>query len=461
MKKSYLMLLLVAMFALVACDFSESQVEIGTTEVGQEAIVGGKVPFARALSNADFVFKNIESLNHKQRKVKSVDVLTKSKTNSRISRTSLQDEQEAPLAYVVNYENNEGFAILAADTKLPPVISIGDEGNFNTQGFIEFTGNGGNTRSRTESELNPAQEIQYALVNNSLLLPQMDFDDLPMIGSDTTVMLKCLPLVTTKWGQKDPYNYYATLTGNLNGIRLVAGSMPVAGAQTLASLCYHHNWRPTTQLSEEYLVDWDMINRMIYADTYMFSPGNRSAEALTVASLIRAVGEDIGAHYEMYETTAEIESLISTFQRLGMSSTGIENENPNLSVVDSEVLNMIVINNFPVVTSAKNSASTAEVVNEYGFVIDGLLRLEYSLLFGNSEDIAPDIRSSLDNVQYHFDLVHINLGWNGQCDGYYLPGAFDLTEDKYREYAEEHDTESASSSVFDLNVKYLTYSLTY
>ena len=461
MKKSYLMLLLVAMFALVACDFSESQVEIGTTEVGQEAIVGGKVPFARALSNADFVFKNIESLNHKQRKVKSVDVLTKSKTNSRISRTSLQDEQEAPLAYVVNYENNEGFAILAADTKLPPVISIGDEGNFNTQGFIEFTGNGGNTRSRTDSELNPAQEIQYALVNNSLLLPQMDFDDLPMIGSDTTVMLKCLPLVTTKWGQRDPYNYYATPTGNSHGIKFLAGSMPVAGAQTLASLCYHHNWRPTTQLSEEYLVDWDMINRMIYADTYMFLLGNRSAEALTVASLIRAVGEDIGAHYEMYETTAEIESLISTFQRLGMSSTGIENENPNLSVVDSEVLNMIVINNFPVVTSAKNSASTAEVVNEYGFVIDGLLRLEYSLLFGNSEDIAPDIRSSLDNVQYHFDLVHINLGWNGQCDGYYLPGAFDLTEDKYREYAEEHDTESASSSVFDLNVKYLTYSLTY
>ena len=460
MKKSYLMLLLVAMFTLVACDFNESQVEIGTTEVGQEAIVGGKVPFARALSNADFVFKNIESLNQKQRKVKSVDVLTKSKTNSRISRTSLQDEQEAPLAYVVNYENNEGFAILAADTKLPPVISIGDEGNFNTEGFIEFTGNGGNTRSRTESELNPAQEIQYALVNNSLLLPQMDFDDLPMIGSDTTVMLKCLPLVTTKWGQRDPYNYYATPTGNLNGIKFVAGSMPVAGAQTLASLCYHHNWRPTTQLSEEYLVDWDVINRMIYADTYLFLPGNRSAEALAVASLIRAVGEDIDADYGLSVTLAEIESLITTFQRLGMNSISIRNDNPNLSAIDSEVFNMIVVKNCPVVTSAVNSATNSSG-NEWGFIIDGLLRLEYSLLFGNSEDITPDIRSSLDNVQYNFDLVHINLGNLGQCDGYYLPGAFDLTEDKYREYAEEHDTESASSSVLDLNVKYLTYSLTY
>ncbi|MBR4849638.1 MAG: C10 family peptidase [Alistipes sp.] len=459
MKKCFLTLLLVAMFSLVACNFNEAQVAVGTAETNQEAIVNGKVPFARAISNADFVFKNIESLNHKKRKVKSVDVLTKS--SSRISRSSLQDEQEQPLAYVVNYENNEGYAILAANTKLPPVISIGDEGNFNTEGFVEFTQNGRNTRTGAENDLDSAQEIQYALVNNSLLLPQMDFDDVPIMGRDTTVLLKCLPLVSTKWGQGDPYNYYAPTIGNFTIVRNSAGSMPVAGAQVLASLCYHHNWRPTTQLSEDYPVDWDAINRMIYADTYLFLSGNRSAEALAVASLIRAVGEDIGADYGFSVTSAEIESLITTFLRLGIGSVGIRNDNPNpdpnLSVVDSDVFDMIIAENLPVVTSAKDSVANAD--EEYGFVIDGLLRLEYSVLFAHSEEAAPDPRTNLDNVQYHFDLVHINLGKNGQCDGYYHPGAFDLTEDKYREYAEEHDTESTGTQVFDLNVKYLTYEM--
>ena len=115
MKKCFLTLLLVAMFSLVACNFNEAQVAVGTAETNQEAIVNGKVPFARAISNADFVFKNIESLNYKKRKVKSVDVLTKS--SSRISRSSLQDEQEQPLAYVVNYENNEGYAIFGSKYK--------------------------------------------------------------------------------------------------------------------------------------------------------------------------------------------------------------------------------------------------------------------------------------------------------------------------------------------------------
>ena len=456
MKKCFLTLLLVAMFSLVACNFNEAQVAVGTAETNQEAIVNGKVPFARAISNADFVFKNIESLNHKQRKVKSVDVLTKSKTNSRISRTSLQDEQEAPLAYVVNYENNEGFAILAADTKLPPVISIGDEGNFNTQGFIEFTGNGGNTRSRTESELNPAQEIQYAIVNNSLLLPQMDFDDLPMIGSDTTVMLKCLPLVTTKWGQRDPYNYYAPLVANSNILKTLAGCVPVAGAQVLASLCYHHNWQPTIQLTEEYPIDWSAINKMIYAGTYKFLYGNRSADAMAVASLIRAVGADINASYGSDVTMGNVSTLGNTFQRLGMSSFLFGNSNSIPSITDSDIFDMIIAKNYPVITLATNSVTNGD---NHSFVLDGWLRLEYSLLFGNSEDIAPDIRSNLENVQYNFDLVHINLGWNGQCDGYYLPGAFDLTEDKYREYAEEQDEEHASLYVFDMNVKYLIYDL--
>ena len=129
----------------------------------------------------------MEDSGRKNRKIKSVDVLTKSKANTRVSRSSSQDEENA-LAYVVNYENNEGFAILAADIKLPPVISIGDEGNFDTEGFVNFIQHNGATRSN--EEINPAQEIQYAVVSNSLLLPPVGggLGNKFTQGVDTTIM---------------------------------------------------------------------------------------------------------------------------------------------------------------------------------------------------------------------------------------------------------------------------------
>ena len=37
MKKSYLMLLLVAMFALVACNYNESEVVVDTTQTNEDA----------------------------------------------------------------------------------------------------------------------------------------------------------------------------------------------------------------------------------------------------------------------------------------------------------------------------------------------------------------------------------------------------------------------------------------
>ncbi len=449
MKKNHFVILLVVLFAFVACNYNEDSLVVNPIEQGQDAIVDGKVPLNRAISNADFIFKNTEALERKNRKVKSVDILTKSKANSGITRSSLQDEGNA-LAYVVNYENNEGFAILAADIKLPPVISIGDEGNFNTEGFVNFIQNKGTTRSN--EDINPAQAVQYAIVNNSLLLPGIDSGGIQVIGHDTTIMLKCLPLVKTKWDQGCPYNYYSFNSSNEQS---ATGCVPLAGAQTLASLCYHHNLRPTMQLSDEYPIDWYAINSMIHAGIIKLD-GNITDDVLVIASLIRAVGEDINADYDSIypNVSADNADLINTFHKLGIINFVFGNETYNPSVTRSDLFNMIVNKNYPVPTQASRSDS-----NAYGhsFILDGWLRLEYSrYLYVKVGD--SDIHRQ-DYLQYCFDLVHVNFGKGGDCDGYYLPEAFDLSEDKYREYAEENDKISGSHAVYDLNVQYLVYDL--
>ena len=453
MRKNLLLLLLAAMFTMVSCNYNENQVTVNTTEADQEAIVDGKVPLSRAITNADFVFKNIEGASLKNRKVKSVDVLTTSNSNSVIANTrSGLGEQEQPVAYVVNYENNEGFAILAADTKLPPVISIGDEGNFNTQGFIDFVRN--NATRTGGSELNPAQEVQYAIVNNSLLLPPHIIGPGPTGCVDTTIVFKCSPLVRTKWGQGNPYNCCAPpIPGDLLGILSAAGCVPVAGAQVITSLCYHHNLRPTTQLSNEYIVDWEALNSMIFNDIISFTPNTYGSNISNVARLIRAVGYDIGAQYGE-ETGANTSSLANTYKKLGISSTRYGNEESDIPITRSDIFNMINYKGYPVNARANNSMSN-NPNNGHSFILDGWLRLEYSTVAVEGSMSG----STVINRQYNFDLVHVNFGWSGQCDGYYLPDAFDLNADKYREYAEPNDEEYEKQNVYDLNFKYLIYEL--
>lgn len=452
MRKNFTLLLLTALFALVACDYNESSVVIDTTQKQQDAIVDGKIPLNRAISNADFVFRNTEALGHKNRKIKSVDVLTK--TNSRIvsTRSSVQNEQDAPLAYVVNYENNEGFAILAADTKLPPVISIGDEGNFDTEGFVNFIQN--NSTTRSNEEVNPAQMVQYAVVNNSLLLPPtVDIVGPQIQGVDTTIILKCMPLVKTKWHQNSPYDYYSPDDTANPGEKCAAGCVPVAAAQTLAALCYHHNWRPSTQLSDEYYMNWYILNRIIFDDIIGFPYFDESANALAVASFIRALGEDLNADYGT-ETEANILALKNTYDRLGMQSVRYGNEDSFIPIKKNKIFDMIISKNFPVTTFARRE--TRGTTKGHAFVLDGWLRLEYSLLtFKQISVEQPAVIQ--DNVQHNFDLVHVNFGWGGQSDGYYLPDAFDLNADKYREYAEMYDSESYMSYVYDLDVQYVIF----
>ena len=459
MKRNFLLLLLAAMlFTMNSCNYNENQLSVNTTDAGKEEIVDGKIPLSRAISNADFIFRNTEGFGAKARKVKSVDVLTTSNTKSVAANTrSGIGDEEQPVAYVVNYDNNEGFAILAADTKLPPVIGIGDEGNFNTQGFIDFVRN--KTTRTSSNEINPAQEVQYAIVNNSLLLPPGTIEPGPTDCVDTTIVLKCLPLVRTKWGQYDPYNCYAPPYQDLFYIGTsAAGCVPVAGAQVIASLCYHHNWRPTTQLSEEYIVDWEALSRMIFNGIISFEPNTYSSDATNVAKLIRAVGEDVNAVYNK-ETKAYTISLSSTFQTLGISSTRYGSKNSEIPITESDIFNMINYKNFPVNAQAYHYVGDEQEGGSdyvgHAFVLDGWLRLEYSQVKVN----ATTDGASITNTQRNFELVHVNFGWDGRCDGYYIPEAFDLNADEYREYAEPEDQEYATEKVYDLNVTYLIYEM--
>ena len=140
--------------------------------------------------------------------------------------------------------------------------------------------------------------------------------------------------------------------------------------------------------------------------------------------------------------------------KLGLTNVLIGNETLGDRITRSDIFDMIINKNFPVTTQAVDGAIDAG----HSFVLDGWLRLEYSHLMIENIDLGNGHSiSNIDNAQYNFDLVHVNMGADGRYDGYYLPDAFDLTTNKYNEYAEENDDPRIGLYVFDLNVVYMTY----
>lgn len=422
-------------------NLTTNEIEVNTDGV---EFAESSLTIDQAVKSMEFVQRNLDGTNHRKRSIKNVELLTTLdiKANA-VTRASGDETAEQPLAYVVNFENNGGYAILAADTNLPPVIMLGDEGNFSTEEYLDFVQN--NT-TRSGSELTDVEDVQYTMITNSIVLPPT-YPTSPRNPRDTAVMVRCLPLVPTKWGQGAPYNYYAKTEDNQTA---VAGCVPVAFAQTLASLSYHHNFTPSVEIDPEYPVNWPMINAAISNGIIKYSSNDTSSEALNVASLIRAAGSNLDTKYGATKTSASVTLVATELIRLGCSSAVYEH---NSKVSTDDLFTMIVRNNYPVISQASRLEN--DKTYAHAFVLDGWLRLEYtySIITGTGPYIyTEDYRSQ-------FDLVHVNFGWDGVCDGYYLPTSFDTTSSQYNDYAEENDINATNNRKYDFEIWHMIYNL--
>lgn len=392
----------------------------------------------QAVKSMEFVQRNMDGYNHRKKSIKNVDLLTTLdiKANA-VTRASGDETADQPLAYVVNFEDNGGYAILAADTNLPPVIMLGDEGNFSTEEYLDFVQN--NT-TRSGLELTEVEDIQYTMITNSIVLPPA-YPQAPRNPRDTVVMVRCLPLVATKWGQREPYNYYAPL---VDGQKTLAGCVPVACAQTLASLSYHHNFTPSVEIDPEYPVNWSMINAAISNGIIKYNTNDTSNSALNVASLIRAIGARFNASYGLSATSSYTELFKDELIRLGCSQAEYL---PTDSVSTDDLFDMIVDKNYPVTSRAEDTNTHVG----HSFILDGWLRLEYT------HDVVSGLNITSNRQQ--FDLVHVNFGWNGKSDGYYLPTSFNISAEAFREYIEENDISIYYNYNFASGIRYIIYEL--
>ncbi len=268
--------------------------------------------------------------------------------------------------YVVNTEN--GFVIVAADTRLNEILGYSDQGQFNID------------------KISPDMKwwLDSYCDEISSQLPYLSESSEHQRTIKKVQRQSIAPMLKTQWNQDAPYNNTCPMD-NQAGQRSVTGCVATAMAQIMK----YHEWpkKPTGSnggiVFSGTTLDWDNM-----LDTYVAGKYNVT-QATAVATLMRQCGAGVDMHYSYWGSGAyDNRAQYALFTYFGYAS--------DIQMVWKDYTlqkdwNNIIYNELTAGRPVYYSGSSS--YGGHAFVCDG-----YSA-----------------NEDFHF-----NWGWGGCQDGYYL-----------------------------------------
>lgn len=326
------------------------------------------------------------------------------------------------LFYIVNYENNEGFAILSADNRLIPVLGICNEGEFDSSD----TDNPG-----VRMVLDNLSSKNYDLEFSNRLPDVKDyiFDGNPAIFGEE-LLAKYGPFGNhRKWGQRSPFNKYCFTS---DGQQAPVGCVAVATALIMA----HHKF-PNSIMG--YNLNW---NEMDGVTSYSGSP--QGVES--VARLLSSLGNKsyLNMNYSVNNSGASSYLVPDVLRSFGYTVGKFEIYRPagKLALYEARdrLINHFENHSTPVYMRGNTGIVDGKYVGGHAWIIDGLLQINTMIL-----------QSQLIIARY--DYFYCNWGWNGTANGWYIWSTFDTANGPSKGELDENF--SSSQSYFNTNVEML------
>ena len=276
--------------------------------------------------------------------------------------------------YVFNAEDNGGFVIISGDDRTPEVLGYADNGRIDTgnlppnlKGWLE----------EYSKQINALGTIENSRTRAHTRTPS------------TTPKVAIEPLITTKWGQGNPYNNQCP---EIDGKHCVTGCVATAMAQVM----YYHKWPqeacPTipqyttgTRQIEMPALPPTTFNWSAMRDRYWEGEQGESADA--VAELMRYCGQAVEMNYNVDESGA-FEMPRHLIQYFGYSK------------------------NAKFVTMSQYTMSQWEDIL-YKELSEGRPMLYGGCSLTTAHEFICD---GYDGDGYY----HFNWGWNGDANGFFL-----------------------------------------
>ena len=331
------------------------------------------------------------------------------------------------MAYVCNFADSAGFAIICADDRVEcPILACVDNGTLgdtvdnpglsifleNAQYFIEqsilkFE------KEKDSLKIVAEEKLQKEIASKNSRLKKNLYKGSFTLWTSSEVK----PLLPTTWGQSsEPYNNLTKECSNNDNNHAPAGCWATALAQMMAYYRY-----PNQIQCEDgsVLINWEEILKVKSASSGLLNDYYK----YQVSCLLYYIGKNINMEYGCEGSGTTSSDALSYMKNIGYIIGGA-------SDYDFDKIKLFLDNKKPVVMTGFENQRNRFLGTIYTYsgghtwIVDGYsttILQDYYYVTSSTEVLFCEAVST----KYDNTLLHINWGWNGTGDGYYAAGCFD------------------------------------
>lgn len=374
-----------------------------------------KFPHARTSNERSFndaltiAQKAISLVSSEGTRAKSERQIDLTQTRAVMSETtrSANIEQDT-LMYIFNFADDQGFAIVPKSKNAPELLAVTTKGYYDgketdNEGFNMYMNN---ARLIVDPDtmviINPGTPIDTSSnpgVGGGGIGDQVITEWKTETDYDTT---RRGPLLSTKWGQNNPFNDFCYVDGAQSGIKNTpAGCTAIAVAQIMAyhefpnSINLTYSFAPTTNLT----LNWDYWKENSYNDP------------IGLAIFIRELGERLNMDYQLDGSSSSIVYARNVLRDLSYNTSSIIDYN----IYDNKIVPNNIADNLPVYIRGYDVLDSVG----HAWIIDGYMFTEET-----SKDYQRQMGQTnwtLVNTVYIKNTYYsFNWGHHGSKDGWFF-----------------------------------------
>ncbi len=395
--KKWNLIISIILVVLCSCNKVDLNNNIIQNSINHNYVIEEKEALSSAIEFMNSFSEKKQTKSNTEYIIQSVDYIFSKNSKTKAKQKDL-------FCYLFNFKNNNGYVVISSDKRLNNTVFLASETGNLSMKDIE------NIKGPLELIFDYIYRYHLNQTVNKTILSKADDGNYYNIETITSIHTK-EPLIYTKWGQGNPYNYYFGANSNIN-----MGCTAVAVGQILA---YYKKPSLINIDGFNHYINWDIISNQVYTENYPFLTNLSDEWKMSVSSFLYLIGKLIGINYDNQETGATITQVKNAFRSLGSNYSYSDNYST------TKIISSLNKNN-PVYIRANDS-------NGYGghaWIIDGYKDLTLSVTtYDENGDI---IENTFQNNDYNYVVErkywHCNFGWSGLDNGdyqYYNMSIFD------------------------------------
>ncbi len=406
MKKTFFIILSFA--AAISCSETlrpDSDNNVAISRQQETSTPNYHIGLETALESLDEFIATMDGTKSNSDRIRIADVLRFGRHPGTTVK-STESTDTSTILYVVNFEDDAGYAVLAADSRLPvDVYAVTEKGRVDRNDLYPDQ----------DGEFNPLALIHASAAGHLHVTDSLGFgpneDQFPKLHPfDTLLDIWAGEWVTTRWGpwrndknipimlktrwhQREPFNNYVKPNA--------AGCTTIALFQLMA-----YNEYPANHTINGIHIPYSDLKKIAYINS-----GNPVYANEVATFVLNFHNRYMDLHFD--ESTL----IFPTAAKKYLESVGYTNVNlsKNSNKCDASTIYNSLNKGYPVLISAKSNG-----LNAHTWVIDGYIR-QYRTGVKIGEETEHVYGRTLEIREF----VHCNWGWQGYNDGYFYMGIFD------------------------------------